>query len=404
MYLISNIKKLKPCRSIVAIWLTFFALNLNTNPIFFFWQTYNVAPDHKYPYLQPKTNDPSELFQGLSNWYDASITMELRNESQTKSETLNFPTVEHYLMFHKILSHPEGGWDSAIKILKNPSPAIAKKLGRGKPLGNGKYQFNENNPKWHKNKHKHLKDGLEAKTEQNIFIKNLLLGTENAILAEASPYDIIYGIGMAENHPSAKNITSWPKNSNLLGETWMKIRKELQEKQQETLENEKKRKQMEDSQNITKFINEELNVFRNNPEYNKIPFSRQNTATKNIPALNKCLNEGTLYLNIENKTPSPSWNAQAWDDIEQLFTFRKNLFNNYDIKNIFDQNLQKLKILLIEYMLNYGKTQLITNKTQKKSALTNLATLFANNRRTWTTKFQEDLTKFQDKRPNSPRT
>lgn len=61
-----------------------------------------------------------------------------------------------------------------------------------------------------------------AKFTQNSELKKLLLGTGEEVIAEASPVDNVYGIGMAECK-EAEDVTNW-KGSNLLGYCLMTVR------------------------------------------------------------------------------------------------------------------------------------------------------------------------------------
>jgi len=53
-----------------------------------------------------------------------------------------------------------------------------------------------------------------------------LLATGNTILAEASPYDCKWGIGLSADDPRARNPAEW-RGGNLLGEVLMEVREEL---------------------------------------------------------------------------------------------------------------------------------------------------------------------------------
>lgn len=64
-----------------------------------------------------------------------------------------------------------------------------------------------------------------AKFSQNEELKATLLATGNKIIAEASPLDAIWGIGMAEDHPNVLDQSLWGRN--LLGKAIMRVREQL---------------------------------------------------------------------------------------------------------------------------------------------------------------------------------
>lgn len=61
---------------------------------------------------------------------------------------------------------------------------------------------------------------------QNMELKAFLLSTGDAILAEASPYDGIWGIRMQADAPDIVNPLKW-RGQNLLGFALMEVRDEL---------------------------------------------------------------------------------------------------------------------------------------------------------------------------------
>lgn len=65
--------------------------------------------------------------------------------------------------------------------------------------------------------------GLLSKFRQNDKIRKILLDTGDTIIAEASPVDAIWGIGLAADNPLALDQATW-KGTNLLGITLMKVR------------------------------------------------------------------------------------------------------------------------------------------------------------------------------------
>lgn len=64
----------------------------------------------------------------------------------------------------------------------------------------------------------------QAKFSQNKELKEFLLNTENKVLVEASPQDMIWGIGLEQNNSDAENPAKW-RGLNLLGFTLMEVRK-----------------------------------------------------------------------------------------------------------------------------------------------------------------------------------
>jgi ribA/ribD-fused uncharacterized protein len=70
--------------------------------------------------------------------------------------------------------------------------------------------------------------GNTFKFEQNADMREFLLKTGKLILVEASPYDTIWGIGMAENDFGVEDPANW-KGKNLLGEALMQVRAKMEE-------------------------------------------------------------------------------------------------------------------------------------------------------------------------------
>ena len=65
-----------------------------------------------------------------------------------------------------------------------------------------------------------------SKFSQNSNLKDILLSTKNKIIAEASPRDKIWGIGLGSKNPNSKNKNEW-KGTNILGWALMKARESL---------------------------------------------------------------------------------------------------------------------------------------------------------------------------------
>ena len=68
--------------------------------------------------------------------------------------------------------------------------------------------------------------GIRAKFQQNPDLLQKLIDTDDAILAECSPYDKFWGIGLAVGDPRIQETAKW-KGTNLLGNVLMDVRSEL---------------------------------------------------------------------------------------------------------------------------------------------------------------------------------
>ena len=79
---------------------------------------------------------------------------------------------------------------------------------------------------WDKHKVDIAVKGNFAKFSQNEDLKQFLLNTETAVLVEASPFDKIWGVGLAQDNPNIKDISKW-QGLNLLGFVLMQVREQL---------------------------------------------------------------------------------------------------------------------------------------------------------------------------------
>src|SRR4051794_37718889 len=119
---------------------------------------------------------PTESYGCLSNWSAHPITTE-------NGET--FPTAEHYFMYEKAMTM--GDRATAKRIQRAKTPVEAKRLGRSiRPW---------NESKWNRVKEAIMCKALTLKVQQYPDIKKVLQDTGDALLAEASPFDRIWGIG-----------------------------------------------------------------------------------------------------------------------------------------------------------------------------------------------------------------
>lgn len=124
-----------------------------------------------------------------------------------------YQTAEHFMMAQKARLFED---DKAFQeILTAPTPKEAKRLGKTVK------GFNE--AMWEENRFEIVLKGSLAKFAQNKNLEKYLLDTSDYVLVEASPYDQIWDIGLAEEDPRVQDVKEW-RGLNLLGFALMQAR------------------------------------------------------------------------------------------------------------------------------------------------------------------------------------
>jgi ribA/ribD-fused uncharacterized protein len=161
------------------------------------------------------------LFSGaddpLSNWYPCTFTV----------KGYTFATNEHLMMFAKarLFGDTEAaaavlGDDAAAARLLSGSRAAhlarrpASDPARAKALGRAVRNFDA--VRWSESAVRIVTAGARAKFTQNPALLQVLLDTEGTHLVEASPYDKIWGVGLAASDPRILDRSAW-RGRNLLG-------------------------------------------------------------------------------------------------------------------------------------------------------------------------------------------
>ena len=139
----------------------------------------------------------------LSNWFPAKFTV----------DGVEYPTTEHFMMAEKARLFG----DSVIcdKIVSAETPGAAKSLGRR--------VANFDEATWVEKRFEIAVRGNEAKFSQNEPMRDFLIASRSKVLAEASPNDQIWGIGMDSSDDRAKKPNMW-NGLNLLGFALMEVR------------------------------------------------------------------------------------------------------------------------------------------------------------------------------------
>ncbi len=134
-------------------------------------------------------------------------------EQPFEVEGISYRTAEHWMMAGK--ARLFGDEEMLQKILAAKSPSAAKKLGREVR------SFDQT--AWEAHRCDIVLQGNLHKFGQHPDLKDFLLCTGSKILVEASPFDGIWGIGLAKTAPNIEDPHTW-KGFNLLGFALMEIR------------------------------------------------------------------------------------------------------------------------------------------------------------------------------------
>jgi ribA/ribD-fused uncharacterized protein len=153
-------------------------------------------------------DDNVVLFWGgiLSNWYKSDFVV----------DNMTYNCVEQYMMVQKarVFNDPT----SEQLIMAEKSPRAQKLLGRKVKGFDAEI--------WAECCLELVLPSVQAKFEQNESLGQLLLATRDKIIAEASPYDKIWGIGLSPDDLRARDPKNWD-GGNYLGEILMIVRDKL---------------------------------------------------------------------------------------------------------------------------------------------------------------------------------
>jgi hypothetical protein len=157
--------------------------------------------------IATKNTDKEIFFWGchtpLSNMYKCSIA----------EEGVVYNSVEQMYVTQKARFF--GDKNAENKALHTSDPILQKKISiRG---------FNRK--EWEVVAEEHMHKCIKAKFTQNPELRNILINSYPKILAEASPHDALWGIGMGMHNPLLVDKSKWGRN--LTGKILMKVRDTL---------------------------------------------------------------------------------------------------------------------------------------------------------------------------------
>ena len=142
----------------------------------------------------------------MSNWYMSDFVV----------DGIKFTSGEQYMMHSKAVLF--GDEEIAKQIMDTDDVAEIKALGRK--------VRNYDNILWNGMRHIIVYKGLLEKFRQNDGLKKKLLATNDDILAECSPRDTIWGIGLSVTDEQRLDPEAW-NGQNLLGFALMCVREQL---------------------------------------------------------------------------------------------------------------------------------------------------------------------------------
>lgn len=146
------------------------------------------------PFYGHVVEDP--LGDGVfSQWYPASFVV----------DGVTYATAEHWMMAEK--ARIFGDAEARAAILATPSPAAAKKLGRTvRGFDDAVWRRHRFEVVVAGNRHKF------AEPRRGAYLR----ATGDAILVEAAPRDLVWGVGLGVSNPAVHDPAKW-RGTNLLG-------------------------------------------------------------------------------------------------------------------------------------------------------------------------------------------
>jgi len=147
----------------------------------------------------------------FSNWYSSMCRFRYKG--------ITFYNSEQCFMWEKAIYFHD--MEMAERIVRTPEPSEAKALGR--------LVKNFDADAWSEVSYDIMVSIVFEKFNQNHMLKRVLLESENKVLVEASPYDVIWGIGLHYTNEKCLDEANW-KGLNLLGKALMEVRDKIRNK------------------------------------------------------------------------------------------------------------------------------------------------------------------------------
>lgn len=166
-------------------------------------ESINAVNQHQYLYFWGHKGNKGFY----SQWY---------MDAPFKVDGIIYKTAEHWMMAQKAkLFNDDINFNAAVAV---NHPGDTKNIGRA--------VRGFDNDVWNQHKFDIVVRGNLHKFSQHPHLLQKLLATGDKVLVEASPFDRIYGVGLAERDPRITDPRNW-KGENLLGFILMEVREKL---------------------------------------------------------------------------------------------------------------------------------------------------------------------------------
>lgn len=167
----------------------------------------NVVGKEIYPFFgHDPAPDGSITDSCLSNWWLKDFSI----------QGITYCCVEQFMMASKARMFDDAEMEG--KIMECQDPKLMKQMGRKIKNFDAKV--------WDDVKYLVVLNGNWCKFSQNPELRRFLVSTGDIFLAEASPYDSVWGIKLSKKSSMCKNPLFW-KGQNLLGFALTEVREEI---------------------------------------------------------------------------------------------------------------------------------------------------------------------------------
>ncbi len=167
---------------------------------------HGARPQYRFFWKATSSRDGRPTDAVFSQWWRSAFTV----------DGATYSSAEQWMMASKAALF--GDEEVRAQILATDDPAAIKALGR-------KVRHFDN-AVWEQHRFALVAQGNVAKFSADEALRAHLVGTGDAVLVEASPLDRIWGIGLADDHPDARDPHRW-QGLNLLGFALMEARARL---------------------------------------------------------------------------------------------------------------------------------------------------------------------------------